>query len=439
VRPEYRRALQALGVTVLVALLVVLLVAGSSEQQRLDRAERAEVSQSRNLDLARRAVTKERDALRAAYALAEKLLKELEAGNADVATTQAELGVATTALDEARVVLESQSSRRAVVQQCLDGVKRALDATRAGDQPAATAFLRAAAPSCSTALTPAGEAAPVLAFDFADPYVLRVGGEYFAYATNAAGGSVQLARSPDLGSWNLVGDALRGLPSWAVRGSIWAPAAMVRGPITVLYYTVREASSGRQCISAAISGAPQGPFLDGSTGPMECSENGAIDPSPFLDANGNPYLLYKTERPARIWSRPLTPDGRAFSGPGSPVLSPTQRWEAGNVEAPSMLRNGSTYWLFYSGNDWNGRNYAEGVALCAGPTGPCNAVPGNPILTSRGSAAGPGGGEVFIDEDGGWRLAYHAYLEPHVRYPNSRLLYFARIGLSSAGVPTVNP
>jgi hypothetical protein len=439
VKPEYRRALQALGVTALVAVLVVLLASGQSEQRRLDRAERAEVAQLRNLDLARRAVTTERDALRAAYELAQKLVKELEAGNDDVATTQADLGVAKTALDGARAVFDSQSNRRAVVEQCLTGVRRALDATRARDTPAATAYLRSAAPSCQAALTPDGEAAPVLAFDFADPYVLRVGGEYYAYATNAAGGSVQQARSSDLGSWELVGNALNNIPSWAVAGSIWAPAAMVRGPVTVLYYTVREASSRRQCISVAISAAPGGPFLDGSSGPLECAESGAIDPSPFLDANGNPYLLYKTESPARIWSRALTPDGRSFAGPPHLMLTATQRWEAGNVEAPSMLRNGATYWLFYSGNDWNGRNYAEGVALCAGPTGPCGATPGNPVLASRGTAAGPGGGEVFIDEDGAWRLAYHAYQEPLVRYPNSRLLYFARIGLGPGATPTINP
>ncbi len=438
-RPEYRRALQALGVTTLVAVLVVLLVSGGSEQHRLDRAA---PPKSRSGKIWRspgeRSPTSARPSS-AAYSLAKKLVKELDAGNADAATTQAALGAAKTALSNAQVVLSTQSSRRAVVEQCLTGVKQALDATRARDTKSATAHLRAAAPSCQAALTPDGEAAPVLAFDFADPFVLRVGGGYYAFATNAAGGSVQEARSPNLGAWELVGNALDNIPSWAVAGSVWAPAAMVRGPVTVLYYTVREASSRRQCISAAISASPGGPFLDGSSGPMECAESGAIDPSPFIDATGNPFLLYKTERPARIWSRPLTPDGRAFAGPPSLMLTPTQRWEGGNVEAPSMLRNGSTYWLFYSGNDWNGRNYAEGVARCAGPAGPCRANPGNPVLTSRGTAAGPGGGEVFLDAAGTWRLAYHAYQEPLVKYPNSRLLYFARIGFDAAGVPTINP
>jgi beta-xylosidase len=219
---------------------------------------------------------------------------------------------------------------------------------------------------------------------------------------------------------------------------VWAPATLDRFPFSVMYYTVREKGTGRQCLSLAVSSSAGGPYLDGSQGPMECGETGAIDPSPFLAANGAPYLLYKTERPARIWSRPLTPDGRAFAGPPSLMLASTQKWEAGNVEAPSMLRRGNDYWLFYSGNDWNGRSYAEGMARCFGPSGPCGADPGNPVLASLGSAAGPGGGEVFTTANGEWRLAYHAYQEPLVRYPNSRLLYFARIGFDGNGRPTIS-
>lgn len=438
--PEYKRALFALGAAVLVVLILVGFVSGTSEQRRLDRARRAEVAQRRNLRATRVSVDGQNRALRAAYGAGTRLAKELVDGNVDVALTQNELAVARSALVRARLVFGAQTSRRTAVEQCLTGVKRALDATRLSDTAGASAFLRAAAPACQSALTPPGEASPVLAFDFADPFVMRAGDEYFAYATNAAGGSVQEARSRDLTHWDLAGNALYGIPSWAVAGSIWAPAALLRSPVTVLYYTVREAATGRQCISVAISGAPSGPFLDGSSKPLECGTDGAIDPSPFVDGNGSAYLLYKTERPARIWSRPLTPDGRAFAGPAQLLLAPSQRWDAGNVEAPSMLRNGAAYWLFYSGNDWNGRSYAEGVARCAGPGGPCSADGANPILASRGSAAGPGGGEVFTDATGSWRLAYHAYQEPLVRYPNSRLLYFARIGFTpGSGTPVVNP
>ena len=76
---------------------------------------------------------------------------------------------------------------------------------------------------------------------------------------------------------------------------------------------------------------------------------------------------------------------------------------------------------------------------CAGPAGPCTAESANPILASQGGVDGPGGGEVFTDTSGHWWLAYHAYREPLVGYPNSRLLYFAPIGFTASGRPAINP
>lgn len=431
-----KRWLLGAGGVLLVVVLVTVFFSGVSEQRRLDRAERNEITLRRSLRITRSGTRVQNRELRAAYVKAAQLAKDLDVTNFDAATTQNELAAAQVALANAQLTFALQTNRRTAVQQCLDGVRRALDRTRALDTTGATAFLRAAAPACQSALTKPGDPVPVLPYDFADPYVLHVGNEYIAFATNAAGGSIQSARSRDLVNWDFAGNALAGLPPWATPGSVWAPAALVRPGGTVLYYTVREAYTGRQCISVALSGTPDGPFLDGSPGPLECGSTGAIDPSPFVDISGTAYLLYKTERPARIWSRPLTPDGLAFAGPGREILAPSQRWEGGNVEAPSMMRTGSGYWLFYSGNDWNGRSYAEGMARCSGPLGPCGADSANPILASRPSIAGPGGGELFSDGSTWW-LAYHAYREPLVKYPNSRLLHFARVGSDARGRPTL--
>jgi hypothetical protein len=433
-----RRALLAAGAVALAAVLVTVFVAGTSEQRRLDRAEFREAALERGIRDTRRDTREQNHALIRAYTDGIVLAKELSVAHLDAATAQNDLSAAQGPLNEARASLALQSTRLTAVRDCLDGVQRALDRTRVRDTAAATSFLRAAAPACQAAMARPGEPVPVLAYDFADPFVLRAGGRFYAFATNAAGGSIQAAHSGDLVHWDFAGNALAGLPTWASAGSVWAPAALVRGGTTVLYYTVREAFTGRQCISAAVGSAPGGPFLDPSTGPMECGSKGAIDPSPFVDLSGNAYLLYKTEEPARIVSRLLTPDGRSFAGPPHEILAPSQRWEAGNVEAPSMLRTPSGYWLFYSGNHWNGASYAQGVARCNGPEGPCQADGRNPLLASRPPMAGPGGGEVFHDGSA-WRLAYHAYREPLVRYPNSRLLHFARIDFDGQGRPVLVP
>ncbi len=435
---EWKRILLVVGAVVFVVVLVSGFLAGASEQHRLDRDRHAERTQRESLRVTKASMAGQHRNIKAAAVFGKALAQDLVDANADVTLTQAVLTTAKKSLQQAQATLGSQSARRETVQQCLNGVKQALDATRVGDTGAATTALRTAAPACQSALSP-GASTPVLAYDFADPFVLRAGSTYYAYATNAAGGSVQEARGSDLSHWELVGNALSSIPSWGLSGSIWAPAALQRADATLLYYTVRQASTARQCLSVAVGAGPGGPFIDGSTGPMECGTSGAIDPSPFVDANGNAFLLYKTESPPRIWSRPLSPDGRSFAGPSSQLLAPSQRWEGGNVEAPSMLRNGSAYSLFYSGNSWNAKSYAEGVARCAGPSGPCTAVSANPILASRAGVDGPGGGEVFTDTTGHWWLAYHAYREPLVGYPNSRLLYFAPIAITASGQPTINP
>jgi hypothetical protein len=439
VTPKQSRFLLGGGAVVVVVVLVLGFLAGSSEQDRLDQGRKVVQTQRDTLRNTRVATADQHRKIHAAAVYGTALAKDLVDANADVTLTDALLTTARATLVRARATLGDQTARREAVDRCLTGVRQALNETRVQNTTAATAFLRAVAPACQSALTPAGESPPVLAFDFADPFVLRVGSQYFAYATNAAGGTVQEARGSDLTHWELAGNALANIPSWAVAGSVWAPSVLQRADATLLYYTVREAASGRQCLSVAIGKSPAGPFVDGSAAPLECGDHGAIDPSPFVDASGNAFLLYKTESPSRIWSRPLGPDGQSFSGDASQLLAPSQGWEAGNVEAPSMLRNGSTFWLFYSGNNWNGRSYAEGAARCAGPTGPCTADRGNPILASRAGAAGPGGGEVFTDTAGNWWLAYHAYQEPLVGYPNSRLLYFAPISLGAGGRPTINP
>ena len=133
-------------------------------------------------------------------------------------------------------------------------------------------------------------------FDFPDPFVLTVGGTYFAYATNSVEGNIQIIQSTDRIHWTAVGNALPNLPSWATPNHTWAPAVLPVGGQYVLYYTAQLAKGGPQCISAAVASQPQGPFIDTSAGPFACQPTlgGSIDPSPFVNADGTPYLVRKS-------------------------------------------------------------------------------------------------------------------------------------------------
>ncbi len=330
--------------------------------------------------------------------------------------------------DAARLLVAANSNDAFA---CFDGVSGAIGASRSGDDAASVGALQAAAGQCSRTLAYATGAR--FPYDFADPFVLRAGDSYYAYSTNAGAGDIQVIRSPDLVSWQLVGNALGGLPFWARAGATWAPSVLARDGRYVAYYTVREAASGRQCISRAVAPSPAGPFVDDSWGPIVCQRElgGSIDPSPFVDADGRAWLLWKAEGsggpPQTLWSQELSADGLGLTGVAQPLLSADRSFEHGVVEAPSMVRDGGTYFLVYAAADWNSRRYATAYATCAGPAGPCTKAAEGSVLASGSRLAGPGGVELFRGDDGALWAAFHAFSEPNVGYPSSRYFHVAPV------------
>ncbi len=274
--------------------------------------------------------------------------------------------------------------------------------------------------------------------DFPDPYVLVAGDRYFVYGTQTGDINVQVMESPDLDKWEHRGDALPELPSWAARGNTWSPAVLRRGDTYVLYYAVRYEAAGRQCISVATASDPAGPFLDGSSEPFIFQEDraGSIDPSPFVDADGTAYLLWKSDdnavdRVTSLWGAPLRPDGLALDGQPVELLCCDADWEQPLVEAPCLARVGdASYVLFYSGNWWESDGYAIGYATGPAPLGPFRKETGSGSwLASAPGMAGPGGAEVFTDAEEQWRIAFHAWTPPHVGYEQggARSLWIGRL------------
>jgi hypothetical protein len=312
----------------------------------------------------------------------------------------------------------------------------------------------------ATALPSLPENAPVIApegaldGDFADPFVLRGRDAYYAFATgDTARVHVQVARSRDLSVWTHLGDALPELPSWAVKahGLTWAPSALALRDRYILYYTTADAVSGFQCISRAVSARPEGPYVDDSSRPLVCQVGpespfcGSIDPSPFSDSDGKLYLLWKSDENSthcrtvpRVWAQALTDDGLQVAGPAQSLLAVDQTWEHDIIEAPSMMRHGDRYLLFYSGNWYESGNYAIGYATCPSLSGRCTkATLTAPFLMSAGSMLGPGGQELFQDERGAPWMAYHAWTAPKTSYGagGARSLRLRRMTFGSDGAP----
>lgn len=255
---------------------------------------------------------------------------------------------------------------------------------------------------------------PVHESDFPDPFVLRVDETYHAYGTNARGKEVQTLTSTDLVHWQAGPDALPVVGRWGYPGKTWAPEVLAREDGTyVLYYT---ANGGGQCIGRAVADEPAGRFVDRWPEPLVCqrSEGGSIDASPFRDDDGSLYLYWKNDgnaigRTTWLWGQRLSADGTELVGDPTRLASNDRGWEGAVVEAPTMWLEDGRHYLFFSGEAYDGEAYAVGYATCAGPLGPCEDAPGNPILETACEARGPGHQALFRDGDGSTWIAYHAW------------------------------
>ena len=291
---------------------------------------------------------------------------------------------------------------------------------------------------------------PAYSGDFPDPSVLISGGAYWAYSTGSGGRQLQVMSSPDMKTWSAPADPLSSLPSWAGAGHTWAPGVIQIGATFVMYYTARDTSLGIQCISVATSSTPGGPFTDSSTGPFVCQtgDGGSIDPNPYVDpASGGLYLLWKSDDnslglPTHIWGQRLAPDGLGFATGTSPVLllNETAPWQSPAVEGPTVVLDGTTYYLFYGANSWNspssGIGYATSHSLLGSYT---NQSPNGPWLGSKGNATGPQGPMVFRDLGGVTRMAFAAWYGA-VGYSNGgvRALWIGSLGFNRLGKPTIS-
>jgi len=268
---------------------------------------------------------------------------------------------------------------------------------------------------------------PVYPFDFPDPHVIRVAdGTYYGYATNGGTTNLPVIRSVDLVGWERIGDGMPALPAWAQPnfGYTWAPGVIEIDGSFVLFFVARDKEADRQCIGVARADAPDGPFVDGAAKPLICQVDlgGSIDPYPFRDTDGQLYLYWKNDgnccaRPVGLWVQPLRPDGMALTGKPAELLRRDQPWEIPLIENPAMVRDGNSYYLFYSANRWDSLDYAIGYATCESATGPCAKPQREPLVQYTEKVFGPGGQAFFTDAADNLWMVYHAWKAPDVGYP----------------------
>lgn len=407
--------------------LALALLAASIAWFAVSSADRA--AAHRSLALAEAKLGQQSDRLRHTRHEKAAASEKLSALQSALGSTDAQTVTAGQQLQAASSAVSAQGLDLATLQQCLSGVSGGYQQLANGNLPGTVAALDGSSAACLT-VEGGGSDGLVYPFDFPDPFVLVDDGTYYAYATDSATGNIQVIRSTDLVHWSPVGDALPHLPSWTTSGQVWAPSVLEINGTFVMYYSTIFGSSDDQCISSATSTSPTGPFVDTSTAPLVCqlTLGGSIDPSAFVDPTAGIFLDWKSDgaggQPPTIWAQQLAGTGTKLLGSGpTSLLTATQPWEHGVVEAPDMFWLSGERYLFFSGGQWTTTTYATGVADCSGPLGPCTTSSGSPILVTGTGMAGPGGASAFTDLDGSPYLAFAAWLPGEVGEPHSRVLF----------------
>jgi beta-xylosidase len=281
---------------------------------------------------------------------------------------------------------------------------------------------------------------PVWPGYFADPFVLRVGAEYWAYGTGQGGPGgdgreIPVLYSKDLVNWESKGSALVP-PEHLIGGAFWAPEVAAKDGSFYLYYSAEaRGSDAFQRLRVAVAKHPAGPFVD--SGKLLLPDAGfSIDASPFKDPkDGKWYLFFATDyvddspTGTGLAVVPLAEDLVSAAGAPSMVIRAScdwqiyernrnykgQIWPAWNcVEGPFVVFHDNKYYCFYSGGAWHTENYGLGFAVADHPLGPWKddaAVRGPTVLKGiPGKVIGPGHNSVVLGPDNKTLFCvYHAW------------------------------
>lgn len=280
---------------------------------------------------------------------------------------------------------------------------------------------------------------PVIDRDFPDPAVLRApDGWFYAYATQGASSgsmlNIQVARSPDLVRWTLLGDALPGKPRWAATTQdFWAPH-VIHDPERdryVMYYSGEPDTRTGKCLGVATAQDPAGPFLDAGE-PLVCGAGiEHIDPMAFDDPRSGKRLLYWGSGGKPIRVQELASDRMRFlpgSAPAELVFPDASKPYRSLIEGAWVLFRQGSYYLFYSGDRCCTRepSYAVMIARARSAEGPFEELDA-PILEPDSEWLAPGHVSVISDDRGDDWVLYHAIRAGERRGPRvmlvNRILY----------------
>jgi beta-xylosidase len=215
--------------------------------------------------------------------------------------------------------------------------------------------------------------------------------------------------SPDLTNWKKHSHVLDIKDvKWAAY-SIWAPSITRKDGKYYLFFGANDIQNNEQPggIGVAVSGKPEGPFIDHIGKPLvDKFYNGAqpIDQFVFKDADGQYYLVYGGWRHCNIGK--LNNDFTGFipfaDGTIFKSITPDNY-----VEGPFMFIRNGKYYFMWSEGDWTGPDYSVAYAIGDSPFGPFKRI-GKVLQQDPAIATGAGHHSVFnIPATDDWYIVYH--------------------------------
>lgn len=289
---------------------------------------------------------------------------------------------------------------------------------------------------CGGAQAPAIPAPSALKGDVRvhDPSMFKQGNVYYVFSTGEEyglnQGNIQIRKSSDLASWELVGTVFQTTPDWigqAIGGTppnLWAPDISFFDGKYHLYYAGSRFGSNSSVIGLATNltldpSSPDYRWVDAGVVIQSTPADNwnAIDPNIGFDADGRPWLAFGSFWDGIKMRRIDLSTGKLDSADAT--LYRLASRGGGPIEAPSIVYRQGFYYLFVSfdlccrGADSSYKIMVGRAKQIAGPYADRDGKPmeqggGTLVLDGRDRRRGPGGQTVFLDGTT-YRMVSHYY------------------------------
>ena len=225
--------------------------------------------------------------------------------------------------------------------------------------------------------------------------------------------------------------------SWGKEDSAWAAQCIERNGKFYYYVTLENNTGGGRAIGVAVADSPTGPFKDALGKPLIEPNWEYIDPTVFIDDDGQAYLMFGN--PTCYYVK-LNEDMISYSGSvqkfdmNPQSFGPSDDKASSYGEGPWLYKRGDLYYMLYAAFYGSDGGESLGYSTAPSPTGPWT-YQGQVMKTHNCYTNHPG----VIDYKGKSYLFYHdASLEGGGSFNRSVCVDEFTYG-ADGSIPTITP